>query len=429
MKKNLILLLSLFLFSYSFCQDVSFKKSTLNIKEPQAKDTMVKQKARVILNAKGLKNKVIKADIEMGKESTYPALLINLITKKIDTLKEENSIEVELTTDPSDKTNFIIFKVSYKDTADESQLLQDTLFVENTFPYSAESPYSKKDWNDGKSAEIFIGTNFDFFDKPTLTDWYGGVRVFLPEITNLRYKNSRKNARWGLAGGIYHSKSFSNFGNGNGDGFTTVTNRVLNIFSDTVNGVAIPKANVQYDTLKATPKSEINNWAAYINPFYQWSKFEGKDVITNIYVGFLAEVIRRNIHFFYDFDTLGSTQKQIPYASIRGEAGTRLTGYTQIYYDAYFGVTMPIQVLWKDILDLKIIPGVGIGSPGYVTKKDDPSHKFYLVQYDLLIRLGGLKLNLGGEVRGYFPNQSPIFSAYLGTSFSIEKLADFISKK
>ncbi|MEI9911355.1 MAG: hypothetical protein WDO71_17855 [Bacteroidota bacterium] len=49
-------------------------------------------------------------------------------------------------------------------------------------------------------------------------------------------------------------------------------------------------------------------------------------------------------------------------------------------------------------------------------------------QFDLLAKLGGLRLNLGGEVRGYFPNNSPTFTAYIGTAFSIQKLADFVSK-
>jgi hypothetical protein len=144
----------------------------------------------------------------------------------------------------------------------------------------------------------------------------------------------------------------------------------------------------------------------------------------------LAEVIQRNIYTSFEFDTIGTTVRKIAYSNIRGEARNAYANYRQIYYDGYFGVNMPIQFLWKDILDFKLIPAIGYGSKGYSTRsdKDNASPFFYLIQFDLLARLGGLKLNLGGEVRGYFPNQSPIFSAYLGTSFSIQKLADFIAK-
>jgi hypothetical protein len=84
---------------------------------------------------------------------------------------------------------------------------------------------------------------------------------------------------------------------------------------------------------------------------------------------------------------------------------------------------------------MKINPCLELGSRGYssqvITKADEQRKKspgFYLVQFDLLARLGGIRVNIGGEVRGYFPNENPIITSYLGTAFSIQKLVDFVTK-
>ena len=79
---------------------------------------------------------------------------------------------------------------------------------------------------------------------------------------------------------------------------------------------------------------------------------------------------------------------------------------------------------------LNIVAGAtsGFGTAGY-SKSGNSFFSFYLIQFDLLAKLGGLSLNIGGEIRGYYPNEPPIISAYLGTSFSISKLKDFVTNR
>jgi len=368
---------------------------------------------------------VVAASVEISNDSKYPSGKYALVPSSSSfNLAKSTTIQIAVTTDLGDENGYLLLKVNFKDYKGESRTSMDTLFIRNTYPFKSSAVENYTEWNDGKSAEVFIGTNFDFFGNVALTDWYGGVKAFLPSITDLKYKDYGKtrDPRWGLSGGIYHSKSFSNYGNGTPDDFQNVYSRVTRLYSDTVNNTPTPMTDVRYDTLKAATKIELNNWGAYINPIYQWSKFTTNKFVTNIYVGGYAEVIRRNSATTYTFDsTGGDTTLKIPYSKLPALRPVPKSS-KNVYYDAYFGFNMPIQFLWKDVLDLKVTPTIGWGSPGVQYRSTTRSPWFYLVQFDLLARLGGIKINLGGEVRGYLPNEAPVFSAYIGTSFSIDKL-------
>jgi hypothetical protein len=433
MKTLIYLSLMLCLSQLSFSQTVSFNKKTLRIDEPYEKDNEKRETFTIELIADKIPASISAVKIEISSESTFPISKVSLSTPTIATLVAKNPIKIDITTDAwSDEEKYILLTANWTINA-ETRQVKDTLFIKNTYPFKGITEKDYTDWNDGKRAEIFIGTNFDFIDsKVTLSDWYGGARIFLPAITDLRFDRDKSNRmpRFGLAGGIYHAKSLSNFGNPTIDNAPTfVYGRITSYFLDS--------AVVRYDTTKTKTKTEFNNWGLYVAPLYQWSRFESGDgkFITNIHVGAHVEVIRRNITTSYTFDTIGSTSKNFKVSQIPRNVLTPPFDYIQTFYDAYFGVSMPIQFLWKDILDVKINPCLGIGSRGYSsqikTKADDqlkPSPYFYLVQFDLLARLGGLRLNIGGEVRGYFPNENPIITAYLGTSFSIQKLVDFVTK-
>ncbi len=434
-KFYLLLLATLCLCNFAQPQTIKFEKATLKAKEPYKKD-VPDENEDFVVHVKAADLPVspapaISATVELSTTSTYSAARYSLKTPSPISLIADNQITINVKTDLfSDEDKNIIIKLSYKDAKGETQLIQDTLIVANTYPFKSAEPKDYTDWNDGKSAEIFVGTNFDFNGALDATDWYGGLRVFLPGVTDFKYSEAKNKTkgRFGFSGSIYHSRSFSNFGNLTPENFSGVYNKVKRIYSDTVSGVVTPMAEVQFDTLTAKPKSEINNWGVYGGIMYQWSRFETDNFVTNIFIGGYAEVIRRNILLSYTFDTSGTSTKAMKYSDIRTlrfpPKNTR-----SVYYDAYFGVNFPIQFLWKDILDLKVVPCFGFGPAEY---RRDGSKKvpwFYLVQFDLLARLGGVKLNLGGEVRGYFPQNPPIFSAYLGGSFSITKLTEFLSKK
>lgn len=379
--------------------------------------------------------KIKVTSVEVDEASTYPAAKRNLVSPLSFPLKKDHVLGISLTTDAlSDETNYIILRVNYEDTAHANSVKKqfvDTVFVDNTYPFKSVAPEEYTEWNDGKRAEIFIGTNFDFFGENILTDWYGGISIFLPGITDFKYHRGKTNsdARWGLNGGLYHSRSFSNFGNDLPDEHKTVYNRIERIYPNGDSTGAM--VDMRYDSLKVENKIEINNWGAYAGVMYQISRFESLDskFVTNIMIGLHAELIRRNILRSYSFDTLGTRTVSETYIPDKRQRFAP-ENFRYVYYDSYFGVNLPLQFLWKGILDYKMIPCIGLGPVGFRTNSsgNEGFLPFYLINFDLLARLGGLKLNLGGEIRGYFPNYSPIFSAYLGTSFSVAKLVDFISK-
>jgi hypothetical protein len=421
-----MLFLAVLACSCAFAQKVSFKKSTLSIREPyDAKKMAIKTDTFDVVLQATEPDTVAITLFKISNDSKFTGGQYKLVSDSAFTLIKSHTVQIAVTTSLSDENGYLLLKADFRDTKGELRTSPDTLVIENSFPFKASAVTNYTDWNDGKSAEVFIGTNFDFFGDVSMTDWYGGARVFLPSITDLKYKRngSSRDPRWGIAAGIYHSKSFSNFGNGTPDNFQNVFSRVDRLYSDTVNNVPRPVADVRYDTLKVNTKIELNNWGIYLNPIYQWSSYSGDNkFVTNLYVGGYMEVIRRNTSTTYTFDSAGSKVIKVPYSQANVlKPVPKPSKYT--YYDAYFGVNMPIQFLWKDIMDLKINPTFGIGSPGiqYVSTTRTPW--FYMFQFDLLARLGGIKVNLGGEVRGYFPNEAPVISAYIGTSFDIGKLA------
>lgn len=421
MKLTILLCLALLAGTTLFSQTIEFKKSTLQINEPVGDNQEKEDSFDIIMVAsEDIKN----VKVEVSNSSTHNSKKYAFTPVTKDFKKKENTVKIRITTDAySDKTTNVIFKISFKDKNGESQLIQDTLFIRNTYPFTAKRIEDYTDWDDAKRADIFIGTNFDFFGENTLTDWHGGIRAFLPAITDLKFGNYTKTKypRFGIYGGIYHSKSFSRFGND-----TNID--TAGVFTRTQGRVMDPAIRfiVARDSLMLHTKNEINNWGAYISPIWQWTRFKSEKFVTNAFVGFHCEVIRRNISTTYSFDTLSSRIDTLLPSQVR--AGDKLPpkNFKSIYYDAYFGASFPIQFLWKDILDLRVNPCFGYGSPGDPTTSS--SRWFYLFQFDLLATLGGLKLNLGGEIRGYFPTDNPIFSAYIGTAFSVQKLSDFIRK-
>lgn len=434
MKVLFFLLLLLPLTYLAFSQDVKFNKATLRIDEPYKKGEEKTDEFTVELLAENIPDAAtINVSIQKGSESTYPSSKFTINTPTINPLAAKNSIKIGVTTDAwGDEDKYVLLTANWTVNGETKQV-KDTLFIKNIYPFKGATEQDYTDWNDGKRAEIFIGTNFDFIDsKVTLSDWYGGARIFLPGITDLRFEKNKSNRvpRFGLAGGIYHAKSLSNFGNPIIDNEPTIVyGRITRYFADS--------ATIRFDTTKTKTKAEFNNWGLYISPLYQWSRFENSDgkFITNIHVGAHIEVIRRNITTTYTFDTINYTTKNYKAGPIPRGVLPIPQDNIRTFYDGYFGISMPIQFLWKDILDMKVIPCLGFGSRGYSsqvrTKVDEqikPSPYFYLVQFDLLARLGGLRLNIGGEVRGYFPNENPIITSYLGTSFSIQKLVDFVTK-
>jgi len=433
MKAVLFICLFLSFTQQSISQDLKFNKNTLKIDEPFKKGEEKTEEFTVELLADNIPAATIRVDIQKSTESTYPASKVTVNTPTINSLATKNSVKIGITTDVwGDDDKYVLLTANWTVNGEAKQI-KDTLFIRNTYPFKGVTENDYTEWNDGKRAEIFIGTNFDFIDsKVTLSDWYGGARVFLPAITDLRFAKNRSNRtpRFGLAGGIYHTKSLSNFGNPKIDNEPTmVYGRITSYFADS--------ATIRYDTTKTKTKTEFNNWGLYIAPIYQWSRFESGDgkFITNIHLGAHIEVIRRNITTTYSFDTINNSSKNFQIRQIPRNILPIPQNDIQTFYDGYFGVSMPIQFLWKNILDMKINPCLGFGSRGYTSQvlmKIDEQLKaspyFYLVQFDLLAKLGGLRLNIGGEVRGYFPNENPIITSYLGTSFSIQKLVDFVTK-
>ena len=434
MRAAIFICIMLSLAHFAFSQELKFNKSTLKVDEPYKKGEEKTEEFTIELLADNIPSgATIQVEIQKSDESTYPANKVTINTPTISSLAAKNSVKVGITTDVwGDEDKYVILTANWEKNGEKKQL-KDTFFIRNVYPFKGVTEKDYTDWNDGKRAEIFIGTNFDFIDsKVTLTDWYGGARVFLPAITDLRFNRDKSNRtpRYGLYGGIYHAKSLSNFGNPKIDNEPVfVYGRIMSYFADS--------ATVRYDTTKTKAKTEFNNWGLYIAPMYQWSRFESADgkFITNIHLGAHVEIIRRNITTKYTFDTIGHTSRNFKVSQIPRNLFAIPPDNIQTYYDGYFGVSMPIQFLWKDILDMKINPCFGFGSRGYSsqvrTRADEQlksSPYFYLVQFDLLARLGGLRLNIGGEVRGYFPNENPIITAYLGTSFSIQKLVDFVTK-
>jgi len=434
MKFIISTILLLALTNLTFSQDVKFNKSSLRVDEPYKKGEEKTEEFTVELLAENIPAGVtISVTVQKSAESTYPASKITVNTPNINPLAAKNSIKIGISTDVwGDEDKYVLLTANWTHNGETKQV-KDTLFIKNTYPFKGITEKDYTDWNDGKRAELFIGTNFDFIDsKVTLSDWYGGARIFLPSITDFRFDKNKSNRtpRFGLAGGLYHAKSLSNFGNPRIDNEPElVYGRITNYFADS--------ATVRYDTTKTKTKTEFNNWGLYIAPLYQWSRFESGDgkFITNIHIGAHIEVIRRNITKSYTFDTIGSMSRNFLARQLPRNILPIPLNNIQTFYDGYFGVCMPIQFLWKDIIDMKVNPCFGFGSRGYtsqvITKADEqitPSPYFYLVQFDLLAKLGGLRLNIGGEVRGYLPNENPIITSYLGTSFSIQKLADFVTK-
>ncbi len=414
MKTATAIIFTIFLTYTASTQQVKFDKSALRIKEPYEDGKEKTEKFEITLIAKDIpKDAPISASIEISSESTFPTANITLHTSNISPLEDKNTIELSIKTYVwQDEESFIVLTANYKKASGETVQVKDTLYVENTFPYRAKAVY-EKDWKDGKRAEIFIGTNFDFINnKVTTSDWYGGARVFLPEITEMRFNKDKSSriARWGILAGIYHAKSLSNFGNTFNDPFPTVYKRVLGMFTDTINGIPTATTDLRSDTMNTKIKTEINNWGLYFTPMFLLSRYESNDgnFITNISVGFHTEVIRRNQTISYSFDSTGNKVERIPVSRLPRFLNLIPKTQKSTFYDVYFGLSLPIQFLWKDILDLKINPCFGVGPANFNSSdtteaaaiKDVP--KFYLVQFDLLARLGGIRLNIGGMLEDIF---------------------------
>lgn len=440
LKKIIFLFLFMIGCQLSYGQTTAeFKKSTLEIKEPykNGKDTTVQFKVEFLLkNLDDKKSKFKATLIQIASGSTCPKDKVKLVTTSIDELTEKNSILIDLTTDAhADDDKIVILNVNYEDTKDPDHIklqVSDTIRIVNTYPFKLTEPKEYTGWNDGKKVEVFIGTNFDFFGENTVTDWYGGISVFLPGITDFKYntKKSDKKPRWGINAGLYHNKSFSNFGTFVEDERQIIERQVVKKYFDTINNVRVPVTDYRQDTIKVKNENEINNWGAYAGVMFQISKFEpeNESFVTNIFVGVHAEVIRRSVSTTYKFDTVGTVIRTTYDPAFTVRNSRMPVPLKRSYFDSYFGVNLPIQLLWKDIIDLKLTPCFGFGSADYASSATNAFPPFYLINFDLLARLGGIRLMVGGEIRGYFPNNPPIMSAYLGTSFPISKITDFLSK-
>ena len=366
---------------------------------------------------------------------------------------DKKTLDLTIKTSLSDKDESIVLDIKYsykyKDKDSTIQKQNSTsILVKNAYPSLAEAGNNKLPWNELREAEMFIGKNFDFIDqKVEATDWYGGFRFFLPDVAyvGLGKNKSPSVPRLGLFGGVYQSKSFSKVSypslessKANG---TYIFERIV---SDTYSSTTSFRTFlIERDSVKVTSSTGIKNLGFYGGFTFLLNKNADMDIrssIFRIYAGVHLEFIRRNVNPTISFDTLKKKFETRTYSNRGGNlTASTYTPYpatetSTIYSDAYYGITFPIQYRWKDMLHIKLTPTFGYSNNQYkintvlLNETGNPQKFFYLVQFDALIRAGGLSVNLGTEIRGYVPRTSPIATAYLGTSFSIEKIIDFITK-
>jgi len=181
-------------------QKVSFKKDSLKIKEPFDKDNLIEQEKSfgIVLLLNKIPTKPFKAAIDIvKKDSKYDTSRISLESRDSLLLnREENIYKIKIKTWLSDENGYVIFKVGFKDSTGEQQLLKDTLFIQNTFPFQAKSKDSLKS---SKNFEpwIFTGTNIDLLDGPKASELYLKLN-FLTRVSDCIY----------LQFGAYKSRNF-----------------------------------------------------------------------------------------------------------------------------------------------------------------------------------------------------------------------------
>lgn len=392
----------------------------------------------------------IKFTVSINKEKTTYKGDLSLNPAVSSDYPATKAVTLTLKTSKTDKNEQIVLdlKYMYKESGVQKDAeTQTSIDVINTYPALAEIPKNRLPWDEPREADVFIGTNFDFIDKKVKTsDWYGGIRLFLPDITRIGFgKNRRKiYPRIGMMAGLYQSKSFSKISfpslNGNAQELTGIYERIVqDRYLSSPTGTR--EFKIERDSVRFSNLNTIRNLGFYGGFTYLLNKPDVKinNSLFRIYAGTHFEVIRRNVSPENNvFDTLnrafesrldttrGGNPNYTPYPVLN----------TTIYTDAYFGITFPIQYRWKDMMNVRLVPTFGYSTNQYIishdaiaTPKSLVKQKwFYLVQFDMLIKAGGININLGGEIRGYFPRNVPIATAYMGTSFSIEKVIDFIAK-
>lgn len=314
--------------------------------------------------------------------------------------------------------------------------------IENTHPKTLDDR-SNPAFGELRVADVFIGMNFDLLDqKFKANDLYGGLRLFLPNVTRIAQKPKD---RLGLMAGLYQSNSFSRVSYPSLDASESnsrIAQRIVT--SIPINGVS--SSIVANDSVRVKSTSNIRNFGLYggfLMLVNRQPKRLVEDGIFHFHVGVYTEVIRRSVTYSFQVDTLQSATRYDTIVNNRsGMPSREIASYPtlptdQMYTDFYVGINFPIQYHWKDMLDMRIIPTFGVANVRYNASStslnlaknpvEGTKQFFYMVQFDLLARLGGLAINLGGELRGY-PNVPPIMCAYLGTSFKLSKLAEFFSQ-
>lgn len=433
MKSILLTILLVGTFAYAYAQKdvlVKFEKEESKISEKYDTSGIINHDINIIVEGKPTKSTLLKA--EVLPISSYQKSNVRLLKDiiEIDSTVKKISLTLEIKNDTiQEDDDFIILKIIPFDSLPQGIKIENdgihkvrvknaskptgAMFIANTDLLSADF-------------RIDIGTNFDFLDEVDANGIYANVLAFAPYVSTIKYKTKNKKESkkkkkriyvnhevgFGIMAGLYQNRSITDSTSFLPSTFTSIT-------------PIIDETTAQDDTIRRFSRrrvetnitsSRLDNTGLYFTPMIELQSNEN----FGAFLGINMEVIRRKrrtelSYIQLSIDTIEVGPNDDP---VRPRRLVERPFSETINYEGFFGLKLPMIYRIKDV-DFMLIPAVGLAVNNY----QDRRNWYYGFSFTVLERNSGL--NLGGEIRGYFPAYAPLINIYLSKAFNVGAIGKY----
>ncbi len=294
-----------------------------------------------------------------------------------------------------------------------------------------EATQEEEDDDDGAldDFKFYLGANFDFGEKIIPNSFYAEFNATLLNLVEFKDTDSFASGI-GLMAGLYKNRLM------NIDSSVSLSFNYQSLLGDlTVSNDSQTTFFIQTENAKYKTKYITNTYGFYLCPTFNIYDNHATDTANRLIFYLYAdlEYVRRSIRSEYEFDIqltdtsdISFSNDSIPTIVLKSKP----IDHERIYHEGYTGAGIGIHYRIKDrgILNLRYTFGTVL-SPVFRTfsSRDDPKDRgiYYKFQFNFTERKSGI--TIGAEVRSFLPVYSPFYSIHLSKSFSIGKLADFLT--
>lgn len=381
---------------------LSFSKAESSITEP-VKDSII-HAIEIKINSEAKINEPLEVLVEVQKSSSanqtdYKLLEENIVlTNKIRSGVIILQINSDTIVEP-DET--IILKISKS----EKFLLDEPKEYKLTI---------KNDLNLPDPASLYIGYNFDFLDGVRANNLYYHLNLNFLSLSDFGELN-----RIGLESGISQNRTIATDSTGLDSFFS---------FGPVADEEQRDSLFIRYEN--KIVKTQIDYLSIYFSPSFRLNR---KLTTNNFYVGLYSEILQKKFIYEYKRDETTAFIRPKPpeyniYYVRPNPIKSTITlinwGPSIQYYHISDNIKFHIRGIWgKSYTNDN--DKLGFGTP--------KTGEFYIVNFDITERKN--LISLGGEIRGDdlgspdpLDLKSPNISIYIAKKFSLQKLADFITK-